>query len=341
MSGLWRTALKFTVFVVIAAVGGVFLFLTFGQFRSGSTAPYSAVFTDVSQLKSGDSVRVAGIRVGTVDDVRLGDDKKVSVSFSADRDVVLTTGTRAQVRYMNLVGDRYLELVDGPGSTRILPPGSQISEDRTAPALDLDLLLTGLKPVIKGLNPKDINTLSASLLDVLQGRGDTLESLLSKTSSFSNALADKGQVIEQVIASLDSLLGTLAKDGDKFSGAIDRLERLLTQLSADREPIGDAIESLNNGTASLADLLTQARPPLAGTVSQLNRLAPLLDQDKDRIDSSIQKLPANYRKLIRPGAYGSFINYYICGLTIRVTDLQGRTAIFPWVKQETGRCAES
>jgi phospholipid/cholesterol/gamma-HCH transport system substrate-binding protein len=322
-------------------VGGVFLFLTFGQFRSGSTAPYSAVFTDVSQLKSGDSVRVAGIRVGTVDDVRLGDDKKVSVRFSADRDVVLTTGTRAQVRYMNLVGDRYLELVDGPGSTRVLPPGSQISEDRTAPALDLDLLLTGLKPVIKGLNPKDINTLSASLLDVLQGRGDTLQSLLSKTSSFSNALADKGQVIEQVIDSLDSLLGTLAKDGDKFSGAIDRLERLLTQLSADREPIGDAIESLNNGTASLADLLTQARPPLAGTVSQLNRLAPLLDQDKDRIDSAIQKLPANYRKLIRPGAYGSFINYYICGLTIRVTDLQGRTAIFPWVKQETGRCAES
>jgi phospholipid/cholesterol/gamma-HCH transport system substrate-binding protein len=328
------------IFAVIAAMGGAFLFLTFGQFRSGSTSPYSAVFADVSELKPGDSVRVAGIQVGSVGDVRLEDDQKVLVKFSADRDVVLTTGTRAQVRYMNLVGDRYLELVDAPGSTRLLPAGSQIPEDRTAPALDLDALLTGLKPVINALNPQDVNALSASLLDVLQGQGDTLQSLLSKTSSFSNALADKSQVVEQVIDNLDALLGTLAKDGDKFSGAIDRLERLLTGLSADREPIGAAIESLNNGTASLADLLTNARPPLAGTIGQLNRLAPLLDQDKDRIDSAIQKLPDNYRKLIRPGSYGSFINYYICGLSLRFTDLQGRTAIFPWVKQETGRCSE-
>ena len=63
---------------------------------------------------------------------------------------MLTTGTKAAVRYLNLVGDRYLELVDGPGSTRILPAGAQIPVDRTAPALDLDLLLGGLKPVIQG-----------------------------------------------------------------------------------------------------------------------------------------------------------------------------------------------
>ena len=48
-------------------------------------------------------------------------------------------GSRAAVRYLNLVGDRYLELTEGPGSTRILAPGSQIPLDHTAPALDLDL----------------------------------------------------------------------------------------------------------------------------------------------------------------------------------------------------------
>ncbi len=97
---------------------------------------------------------------------------------------------------------------------------------------------------------------------------------------------------------------------------------------------------MDNGTASLTDLLTQARPPLAGTVDQLGRLAPLLDEDKARIDIAIQKAPANYRKLVRLGAYGSWINQYLCGLSIRVTDLQGRTAYFPWIIQHTGRCAE-
>jgi len=324
----------------VMAVLTAFLFFIFGQYRTGSTNGYSAVFADASRLKGGDSVRVAGIRVGTVNGVSLRPDKTVLVKFDADRNIVLTTGTKAAVRYLNLVGDRYLELLDGPGSTRILAPGSQLPMDRTAPALDLDLLLGGLKPVIQGLNAQDVNALSQSLLQILQGQGGALQSLFSETSSFSNALADNSQTVQQVIDNLNTVLATLAKDGDKFSGTVDRLQRFVSGLAEDRDTIGAAITSLDNGTASLSDLLTNARPPLAGTVDQLNRLAPTLDMHKDRLDFALQKAPENYRKLVRLGAYGSFLNYYLCGLSIRVTDLSGRTAVFPWIKQETGRCAE-
>jgi len=332
--------LKFATFALVMAVLTAFLFFIFGQYRTGSTSGYSAVFGDVSRLKGGDSVRVAGIRVGTVNSVLLRSDKTVLVKFDADRNVVLTTGTKAAVRYLNLVGDRYLELLDGPGSTQTLPPGSQIPIERTAPALDLDLLLGGLKPVIQGLNPQDVNALTSSLIQILQGQGGTLESLFSKTSSFTNAVADNTQTVQQLIDNLNTVVATIAKDGDEFSGAIDRLQRLITGLAQDRDPIGAAIDSLANGTASLADLLTHARPPLAGTVDQLNRAAPLLDKDKALIDVSLHKLPEDYRKLVRLGAYGSFLNYYICGFSFRVTDLSGRTAVFPWFKQTTARCQE-
>ena len=90
----------------------------------------------------------------------------------------------------------------------------------------------------------------------------------------------------------------------------------------------------------MADLLTNARPPLPGTIDQLSRLAPLLDDDKDRLDDTLGRLPNIYRKLARVGSYGSFFPYYICGITFRASDLQGRTVIFPWIKQETGRCAD-
>jgi len=318
-----------------------FLFFIFGQVRTGATNGYSAVFKDASRLESGDTVRVAGIRVGTVKDVSLRPDRSVLVKFDADRNIVLTTGTKAEIRYLNLVGDRYLELVDTPGSTKILPVGSQIPEDRTAPALDLDLLLGGLKPVIQGLNPQDVNALSASLIQVLQGQGGTLDSLFSKSASFTNSLADNDEVIEQLIEDLKNTLDTLSKDGDDFSGAIDRLDKLIKGLSADRDPIGAAITSLDNGTASLTDLLGRARSPLAGTIGQLNRLAPLLDNDKDRLDASLQRAPELYRKLARVGAYGSFFPYYICGIAFRASDLQGRTVQFPWIRQDTGRCAQN
>src|ERR1700738_1281187 len=323
-----RSGLKFGVFAIVMALLTASLFVIFGQYRSGATRAYSAVFRDVSGLRVGDSVRAAGMRVGTVKNLAVQPDNTVVATFDADRDVALTTGSKAAVRYLNLVGDRYLELIDGPGSTRLMPVGSQIPIDRTAPALDLDQLLGGLKPVIAGLNPQDVNALTASLLQVFQGQGGTLDSLLSSSASFSNDLADNAQVIQQLIDNLNTVVATLAKDGDKFSGAIDRFEQLVSGLAKDRDPIGAAIDLLSTGPASIAGLLVPAaRPPLAVTVDQLNRLAPLLDQNKALVETALQKAPNNYRKLVRLGAYGAWFNYFLCELSLRVSDLQGRTVV--------------
>jgi phospholipid/cholesterol/gamma-HCH transport system substrate-binding protein len=334
------TLIKFGIFGVIMAMLTGFLFAVFGESRTGATEDYSAVFADASRLEAGDTVRIAGIRVGTVRDVSLDADRKVVVKFDTDRNTKLTTGTKAAIRYLNLVGDRYMELVDTPGAAKILPAGAQIPVDRTAPALDLDLLLGGLKPVIQGLNPEDVNALTGSLIQILQGQGGTLDSLFSKTSSFSNSLADNNQVIEELIGNLRDVLDTLSKDGDEFSGAIDKLDQLIKGLSADRDPIGNAIESLDNGTTSL-DLLGRGRQPLAGTIESLNRLAPLINNDLPRLDATIQRLPEIYRKLARVGSYGAFFPYYICGIAFRASDLQGHTVQFPWIKQDTGRCVDS
>ena len=222
----------------------------------------------------------------------------------------------------------------------MLPAGSQIPIERTTGALDLDTLLGGLKPVIRGLNPQDVNALTSSLLEIFQGQGDSMQSLMSHTSSFSNDVADNNATIEQLIDNLDAVLSTLNNEGSEFSTTVDRFQRLVTELAKDRDPIGAAIDALDSGTATIAELLGNIRSPLAGNVDQLNRLAPLLDADKGLINTSLHKAPTNFRKLGRVGAYGSFLNYYLCGIAVRVTDLQGRTAQFPWVKQENGRCAE-
>lgn len=332
---------KLGAFVVVMLLLTACLFAVFGQYRSSSTNTYSAVFNDVSNLQDGETVRFAGVRIGTVRGLSMQPDKTVVVTFDADREVVLTHGTHAVVRYLNLVGDRFLELVDDEGSTKVLPAGSQIPVERTAPALDLDLLLGGLKPVIKGLNAEDVNALSASLIQIIQGQGGTVESLLSRTSAFSNSLADKNQVIDQLIDNLRTSLATIGDQRDQFAGGIERLERLVTELAAEREPIGSAIDSLSAGTASLSDLLTETRPPLAGSIEQLHRLAPNIESKLDRAETAISKAPENYRKLVRIGSYGSFVNYYICSLGVRVTDLQGRTAVFPVFRQDNGRCAEN
>ena len=284
MTGSRATMIKFGVFGAVMVLLTAALFAIFGNYRSGSTNDYSAVFTDASSLVRGDSVRVAGIRAGTVNAVTLQEDNSVVVDFDLDRDVILTTGSRAAIRYLNLVGDRFLELLDAPGATRLQSPGSRIPVERTEPALNLDLLLGGLKPVIQGLSPEAVNTLTGSLIEILQGQSGNVESLLAKTSAFSTAVADNGQVVRELIENLNNMVGTIAKDGAKFSGAVDGLERLITGLSQDRDPIGAAITALDRGTASLTDLLAQARPPLAGTINEISRLAPILDEGGPTLD---------------------------------------------------------
>lgn len=334
-------AVNFGIFAVVMLLLTVVLVAVFAGYRGGASSRYTAQFSDVSDLKPGDSVRVAGVRVGTVGAVDLQRDKTVLVRFDTDAAIRLTAGTHAAVRYLNLVGDRYLELTDEPGSTQFLKPGAQIPIGRTKPALNLDVLLNGLKPVVRGLDPQDVNALTAALIEAMQGQGDTLSSLLARTSSFAGKLADNSQLVESLIDNLNKVTAEVSRDGEQFGDTIDRLQHLVSGLAADRDRIGAAIDSLSAGTASVASLLGQARAPLTGTIDQLNRLAPALDAKKELIDGALQRAPENYRKLSRIGSYGSFFNYYLCGVTWRVSDMQGRTAVFPWIKQDTGRCAET
>ncbi|NUP27747.1 MAG: MCE family protein [Nocardia sp.] len=329
--------LKFGIFAAVMVVLSACLIIVFGEYRSGSTNEYSAVFADSSGLREGDTVRVSGVVVGSVRGVDLERDQRVRVEFDADRTLPLTTGTQVAVRYLNLVGDRYLELVDKPGND--LPAGGELPIENTVGALDLDLLLGGLKPVIQGLNARDVNALTWSLLEIVQGKEDTVNSILGRTASFSAALADNNEVIAQLIDNLKTVMTTLQSDGGQFSNLVDRLEQLITQLSNDRDPIAAAIDSLESGTATVADLLTQGRPSLAGAIDQVNQLAANIDGDKQTLDTALRKAPENFRKLVRTGAYGNFIQYYLCDLTLRVNDLSGQVVEIPAAVQTDGRCA--
>lgn len=129
---------------------------------------------------------------------------------------MLTEGTRALIRYDNLIGDRYVELQEGPGSPRRLSPGQSIPVDRTEPALDLDALIGGFRPLFRALDPDQVNTLSAQLIQAFQGQGDAIGAFLTQTASFTATMADRDQLIEQVIGNLNGVLASL---GDKASSS--------------------------------------------------------------------------------------------------------------------------
>ena len=228
-----------------------------------------------------------------------------------------------------------------PGSTKILPAGSQIPIDRTAPALDLDLLLGGLKPVIQGLNPQDVNALTASLVQILQGQGGTLESLFSKTSSFTNALADNNQVIEQLIDNLNTALDTLSKDGDQFSGAIDELEQLVTR------PVGGPRPDRHGHHVARQRHRLARRParPGAATAGRHRRPAEPPRAIPRCGQGHLRRHAAATARQLPQARPGRLLRRVLPVLHLR-NRLPGHRSpgphrSFPWIKQETGRCRDA
>lgn len=333
-----RAATRVVLFTVMCLVFMFILVTVFGQFRFDSRASYSAVFSNVSGLKGGNFVRIAGVEVGKVKDMTLHKDGTVTVDFAIDKGLQLTQGTRAVVRYENLIGDRYLSLEEGAGSVRKLLPGQTIPLDRTAPALDVDALIGGFRPLFRALDPEQVNALSGQLLRVFQGRGGTISSVLAQTSALTTTLAGRDQLIGEVITNLNTVLGTFATRDDQFGAGLDKLSELVQGLADRRGDISTGLAYINAAAGSVADLLTAAREPIIQTVTQTDRFAGQVMADHDYVDELVRTLPDAYQVLARNGLYGDYFGFYLCDAILKVNGKGGQPVFVKLAEQVTGRC---
>ena len=319
--------IKSLIFVAFTGLATTILAVSIAQVNVGATHSYSARFTDASGLHSGDSVRIAGVQIGRVDKVGVTDRRLAKVTFSIEKDRTLPATVTATIKYVNLVGQRYVELDRGAGAAGVgagaqgeLRPGATIPVERTKPALDLTELFNGFRPLMQALSPGDVNKLADSIIQVFQGEGSTMETLLSTVGSLTSTLASKDQVIGQVVGNLNSVIEDLNGRSDKVVSLVTTLRRLVSGLAEDRGPIGEAIGALDDLTQSTAGLLQDGRAPLKKDVDRLGWLSQNLADESDTVEKFLNTLPVKMQAIGRLGSYGSWMNLYLCE-----ADLKGVT----------------
>jgi phospholipid/cholesterol/gamma-HCH transport system substrate-binding protein len=336
--------LKVSIFAIAMLLVAASLVVVFGQFRFAANNSYHATFTDASRLKAGEDVRIAGVAVGTVNKVSLNPDNTVDVAFNLNERYQLYTSSRALVRYQNLVGDRYMEIAAGPGELRKLPPGGTIAIQNTQPALDLDALLGGLRPVVKGLDGAKVNEISNAMIELLQGQGGALSNLLANTGAFSQNLAARDQLIGDVITNLNTVLSTVDDKGAKFDSSVDELQKLITGLAQGRDPIAGAIGPLASAEKDLTTMLQASRRPLQAVLENARPFAQRLDERKADVNKVVEPLAENYLRLNALGAYGAFFNIYYCSVKIKISGPAGSDVLIPFggpPDPSRGRCSEN
>lgn len=342
MRGLLAPLVKLVAFLMVTAMATYVLAATITNAGYGKAVSYYGLFSDATGLLVGDDVRVSGVRVGSIQSIKLVRESDpadpasarflAQVKFDVSVDRPLTSWVRAKLRFRNLVGQRYLALEQGseiPGVPETtLKPKSVIPLSQTQNALDLSTLFAGFKPLFSGLDPAEINDLSMQIIQTLQGEGGTVDNLLRQTAELTSAVADKDKVIGDLVDNLSSVLDTLGQRDQKLSELIVQLQRWVSGLSADRKVIGNSITGINDLTSTTAGLLDKARPQLKQDVEDLTGLAQTLNAGGSTIDGILQRFPNKIASLTRTATYGSWFNFYLCSMEGSVT-LPGNVTLTP------------
>lgn len=309
---------KLGIFVVITALATGLLVVTIGNLTFGSSHEYRAVFTDATGLNTGDDVRIAGVKVGTVKKIAIEDRDRALVTFSVSSDQTLDQATRAQIRYLNIVGERYVDLSDEIGDGALLPANGTIPVAHTSPALDLSVLFNGFQPLFQALSPSDVNTLSYEIIQVFQGEGGSLDSLLAHTASLTSTLADRDKVIDSLIDNLNQVLNHIGKRDTQLSSLILTLKQFVHGLSNDRHAILGSLDQISRLSVQTAGLVKQAQSPLLEDVKQLNTFAGSVAHQGRQLDNELKLEPIKLRKIGGIADYGSWFNFYLCSVHGRV-----------------------
>ncbi len=335
------TAIKLGALSLVLLMFTGIIIVVFGQLRFDRTTGYSAIFNNASGLRAGQFVRASGVEVGKVRGVELLDGgTKVRVDFDVDRSLQLFQKSTASIRYLNLIGDRYLELKRGDDNSK-LPAGGTIPDTQTEPALDLDALIGGFRPLFRALDPDKVNGIAQSIITIFQGQGGTINDILDQTASLTSALADRDQAIGEVVKNLNTVLDTTVKHQQQFDDTIQNFEVLITGLKNRSDPIATSIADISDAAGSVSDLLGENRPLLQRTVTSLEVLQqPLVDQ-KDQLNDTLMKIPDALKIIGRSGGiYGDFFNFYICDISLKLNGLQpgGPVRTVKVTSQPSGRC---
>lgn len=333
----WLLA-KLGVFFVVA---GVFCAMEVGTLtgpHTGTTHSYQAIFggaDGVSGLYAGNSVRVSGVDVGKVTDVRLLDATHAQVTFTANENQTLTTSTWAVVRYANLLGQRFLALTQAgksPGTP--LAVGATIPMTQTAPALSLTALFNGFRPLFAALTPEQVNRLSGDIINVLQGQSGAIDSLVSQTADLTSHLANRDQTFTEVIGSLSTLLTTVAKHDNQLASVVTSLHALTAKLQTDGPAILDSLGSVDNLIGSVGGLFEQLENHnLPGDIAALNSLTGVLAKNSSTVGQLVTGFGQAFGDFARITQNGNWANVYLCNVnvvtygTVQVTGPDGVQAL--------------
>ncbi|MFD5175670.1 MCE family protein [Nocardia sp. NPDC058379] len=312
-----KPLIGFSIFAIVSMLVIVVVWNTLARTVDGDTRKYTAIFTDVLGLRPGDDVRMAGVRVGKVEKIELDGKNDAKVSFIVQSDQTVFDDTKALVRYQNLIGQRYVALTPGSApSPQELKSGSVIPIDRTEPSFDISALLNGFQPLFQALEPAEVNAMSETLIQALQGDGVSLSSFIVQAAQLATDFQRRDAILSDVITNLSGVMAGLAKRGDELETLVTQTRALIGGLYEQGQSLQASTATLADATTSLVGMVGKIQPKLSAAQNSTTAALNLLLANGAKLDQAAIDMPSMLADLGRMTSEGTHANAYLCSLDV-------------------------
>lgn len=246
------------------------------------TSDYSAYFAEAGGIKPDSDVRVSGLSVGRVSDIRL-EGTRVRVDFTVRDGVDLGDRTEAAIKTETVLGTKMLEL-NPRGDGKLTGP---IPLERTTSPYDLPTALGDLTTTISGLDTTQLSSALTTLAQTFQNTPPDLKLALDGVARFSDTLNARDAQLRNLLANANQVTGVLARRSDQIAALVANANALLAELLAQRNSVDALMSNLTAVSAQISGLVADNRTQLRPALDKLNGVLSILDNHKQELQKAL------------------------------------------------------
>lgn len=195
-------------------------------------------------------------------------------------------------------------------------PGSSIPLEQTEPSFDVSTLLGGFEPLFAVLQPDQVNSLSETFIQALQGDGVSLSAFIAQAARLADTFQQRDVILGDVISNLSGVISGLANRSNELETLIVQARTLVSGFYEQGHVLGQAVERVASSTTELVDLISQVKPRLAQAQDAATTGVDLLVSDGATLDRAAVELPLMLTGLGRWTGNGAYANAYVCSLDV-------------------------
>ena len=273
------------------------------------TSDYSAYFSEAGGIKPGSTVRVSGMGVGRVSDIRL-EGNKVRVGFTVRNGIQLGDRTEAAIKTETILGSKMLELTSrGEGKLT-----GTIPLERTHSPYDLPDALGDLTTTISGLDTTQLSSALTTLANTFKETPPDLKPALEGVARFSDTLNHRDAQLRSLLGNANKVSAVLGRRSQQIAGLVANSNALLAALLDERDSLQVLMNNLTAVSHQISGLVNDNRTQLKPALDKLNGVLEILDNRKEDLQATLPKFKRYAMSFGECLGSGPFFKAYVANL---------------------------